>query len=258
MSLTRFPYGVSSFGAPILPWPGLVPSTTSGQGQTPGGCYFVNGDIGNDGYGGTSPQQPFKTLDRAYNACYGGTERSHLRSGRRGVRSTFQARSPAAALASCGRKAIPSCRIWRLPAQSGQRAHISNGASTNLYHAAHSGCGNGCYFSNVEIFNGGADATKAACRVLVYRQLQRLPQLPNFRRWQCDFGGGQLLPVVGGHWQWQRRRWREYPLAIAISDVTAHSAAATSPADRATARSIHGATGRATGSHSGRLSTVAL
>ena len=53
------------------------------------------------------------------------------------------------------------------PGQSGQRAHISNGAATNLYTPLIQVSGNGCYFSNVEFFNGGSDATKAAVCVLV-------------------------------------------------------------------------------------------
>ena len=209
MSLTRFPYGVSSFGAPILPWPGLVPSTTSGQGQTPGGCYFVNGDIGNDGYGGTSPQQPFKTLDRAYNACYGGrNEVVYVLGGAASINFS-------SAIASGGAGLVWAKSYTHLvglcgPGSSGQRAHISNGASTNLYTPLIQVSGNGCYFSNVEIFNGGADATKAAVALLVtgsYNAFQN-----------CQISGGGHATAAAdnscrslvAHWQWQRWRWREY------------------------------------------------
>ena len=181
MSLTRFPYGVSSFGAPILPWPGLVPSTTSGQGQTPGGCYFVNGDIGNDGYGGTSPQQPFKTLDRAYNACYGGrNEVIYVLGGAASVNFS-------SAIASGGAGLVWSKSYTHLvglcgpgskrPACSYQQRRFDQ----SIY-AAHSGFGNGCYFSNVEFFNGGADATKAAGALLV---------TGNYNAFQnCQISGG--------------------------------------------------------------------
>src|ERR1019366_948901 len=52
--------------------PPVVPSVSAGQGLNGVGVYFVDGTNGNDGHDGNTPQKAFKTLARAYTACYGG------------------------------------------------------------------------------------------------------------------------------------------------------------------------------------------
>lgn len=59
MTLTNFPYGLSSFGVPVLP---------SGWMQPFGRVWFVNGGSGAGGTGGTGtePDSPFLTMDAAF------------------------------------------------------------------------------------------------------------------------------------------------------------------------------------------------
>lgn len=64
MTLTNFPNGITSFGVPVIGGIGGMPLT--------GTWYFVNYATGSDGYEGTSPEQPLKTLLAAYNKCVAG------------------------------------------------------------------------------------------------------------------------------------------------------------------------------------------
>lgn len=57
MSITNFPQGISSFGAPVV---GSLPVTF-------GKYIFVDADNGNDGNDGTSMDKPVKTIAHAYN-----------------------------------------------------------------------------------------------------------------------------------------------------------------------------------------------
>jgi hypothetical protein len=56
MSITRFPHGVSSFGVPLVGSRFSNPWTTH---------YFVDGDSGSDGSVGTTPEDAFKTIQKA-------------------------------------------------------------------------------------------------------------------------------------------------------------------------------------------------
>jgi len=151
----------------VLP-SGLPPAVPAVSGQQGNGIgvYFVDGAHGNDGYSGKTPQQAFKTLDKAYNACYGGLNEIVYVLGS-GTSVNFSS-----AIASGGAGLVWSKSYTHLVGlgsngASGQRAHISNGASTNLYTPLIQVSGSGCVFQNVEFFNGGADATKAAVCMLV-------------------------------------------------------------------------------------------
>lgn len=55
---TNFPHGVMSYGMPI-----------TGMWPTFGDIWFVDYNIGDDAYDGKSPEQPFKTLSAAHDAC---------------------------------------------------------------------------------------------------------------------------------------------------------------------------------------------
>ena len=68
MPLSNFPFGVASFGSPMLPGSGVVVPTRVDA----SGIYFVDGVHGSDGNNGLSPQTAIKSLDVAYNLCLGG------------------------------------------------------------------------------------------------------------------------------------------------------------------------------------------
>jgi hypothetical protein len=63
-SITNFPYGLSSFGIPLLNggMPGADPSVA--------GIYFVDGNSGNDGNSGLSWDEAFKTVAKGLLACH--------------------------------------------------------------------------------------------------------------------------------------------------------------------------------------------
>ena len=161
MPLTHFPYGVSSWGAPQLPSI-VVPSVLNQQGKN-GGVYFVDGTNGSDANGGGSPQAAYKTLDFAFSQCFGGkNEIIFVLGGASSVNfSTGNSWSPGAGGLLWNKNQTHLIGL-AAPGSSGSRAHISNGASTNLFTPLITVSGNGCYFSNVELFNGGASATAAA------------------------------------------------------------------------------------------------
>lgn len=173
-NLTRFPFGVSSFGAPVLPGPGVAPSGTfpSSLGQTAGysGVQFVSGSLGSDSYSGLDPQHPLKTLDTAFYRTTGGQNEIIylLGSGTSINFSTGNSWSPTSG--STGllwTKSETHLIGLAAPGSSGTRAHVSNGASTNLFTPLITVSGSGCLFQNVEFFNAGAHATEAAVCILV-------------------------------------------------------------------------------------------
>ena len=174
MGLTHFPNGVST---PLLVGPNasiVVPngSYPSAVGQVNGyaGVQFVSATSGSDSYSGLTPARPLKNLDTAFYRCTGGqNEIIYVLGSQTSVNfSTGNSWSPASASTGL---------LWNknethlvglaAPGSSGTRAHISNGASTNLFTPLITVSGNGCYFSNVELFNGGAHATEAAVCLLV-------------------------------------------------------------------------------------------
>jgi hypothetical protein len=145
-----------------MPGPGVIPTVGSTQGQ---GVYFVNGDFGNDGYSGTSPQQCIKSLDVAYNKCAGGNnEIIYLIGGTAAV-------SYSSAIASGGAGLVWAKNYTHLiglaaPTALGQRARITNGVSTVLLTPLMTVTGKGCLFQNFEIANVGSHATSAAVCLL--------------------------------------------------------------------------------------------
>jgi hypothetical protein len=167
MGLTNFPNGVTSFGMPMVPGPGIVPNipaTSSKSGTT--GIYFVDGTNGNDGFEGTSPTRAFKTLDRAYNSCLGGAnEVIYILGGDTSVNFSSSIASGGAGLVWS--KNYTHCIGLAAPIMIGQRARITNGASTVLLTPMINVSGHGCLFQNLEIANVGNDATGAAVPLLV-------------------------------------------------------------------------------------------
>lgn len=71
MSLTHFPNGLSSFGAPVLPSASLIHTgvAVDNAGATPRSTkhYWVHGNVGNDGNSGLSPETPLRTMQAAFN-----------------------------------------------------------------------------------------------------------------------------------------------------------------------------------------------
>lgn len=59
MPYSDFPNGVTSFGVPVLPSNGGIGSAFSTW-------WFVDGNLGSNGYPGTSPMEPFLTMARAF------------------------------------------------------------------------------------------------------------------------------------------------------------------------------------------------
>ena len=171
MGLTRYPYGVSSFGVPMLPGPGVTPSGTfpSAAGQLSGysGIQFVSG-TGSDGNSGLDPAHPLKTLDTAFYRC-GGNQNEIIYVLGSGTSINFSSGntwSPGAGGLLWNKQQTHLIGLAG-PGSSGTRAHISNGASSKLYTPLITVSQNGCLFQNVEFFNGGASATAAAVCVLV-------------------------------------------------------------------------------------------
>lgn len=154
------PYFVPGASVPV------VPSISNGQGLNGVGVYFLDGANGNDGYDGSTPVTAFKTLDKAYSACLGGhNEIIYVLGSATSVNFSSKIASGGSGLvwAKTFTHLIGLCA----PGMIGQRARISNGASTNLYTPLINVTGTGCVFQNLEFFNGGAHATQAAVCIAV-------------------------------------------------------------------------------------------
>jgi hypothetical protein len=141
MTATNFPYGVSSFGVPVLP-----------AGIPPGGtAYFLDPTNGNDGYAGTSPDQAFKTLAVAYAAL------------------TANQNDVLFYIANSGSITLSAALTWAksythfvglcAPTNVGQRARIFQLSSLTGASPLITVSASGCIFSNLYIFQGVADAT---------------------------------------------------------------------------------------------------
>lgn len=145
MGLTNFPFGITSFGVPVLGGYAGVPFN--------GPYYFVNETDGLDGNAGTSIQQPLKTLDRALaleSAATGGA-------GNRNAVVYFW-----------GTQHRTSSLAWNLPQthligidaplRRGKRARLSVSGSTG-FNMLVNVTGAGCYFANFGTFYGWTDTS---------------------------------------------------------------------------------------------------
>lgn len=142
MSLTNFPGGITSFGAPVLPG-GVIP---------PGGdVYFLDPANGSDSYDGKSPERAFATLATAYAALTANQNDVLFYIGG----SSSITLSAALTWSKSYTHFIGLCA----PVHVAQRARIFQlstltGASPLLTISA-----SGCIFANFYIFQGVDDAT---------------------------------------------------------------------------------------------------
>lgn len=172
MGLSHFPYGLSVYGSPILPGPGVVPNIPSGKNFSGristqyAGVLFVNADMGSDANDGLTPSTPLKNLDTAYNITVGGAnEIIYVIGGSAAVSYSTKVASGGSGLVWS--KNYTHCIGLAAPVGIGQRARITNGASTNLLTPLISVTGSGNMFQNLEFYNGGSDATKAAVCIAI-------------------------------------------------------------------------------------------
>jgi hypothetical protein len=158
-SLTNFPFGVSSFGIPVLGSAVGLPFT--------GNYWFVDPVNGLDGNAGNSPQQALKTLYRAILlATAGNNDVVFLMSN---GSSTGSARLSLALAQSVVPTATTGVLNWNknavhlvgvgAPAAISQRARIAPPTGTYTQTTFASGnfvnvTGQGCMFANISIFHG--------------------------------------------------------------------------------------------------------
>jgi len=161
MSLTNFPYGLSSFGVPVLP--GMpVPFT--------GIYYFVDPVNGADGNSGLNPDEPLQSLYMAHYKCRSGyndvvfliangassgTSRLSLANAQAVTTATGQAAASSGTLVWSKN----ACHLIGIcsPVQVSPRARIA--PPTGTYTAATFGSnnlvtvtGNGCMFANIQAY----------------------------------------------------------------------------------------------------------
>ena len=168
MGYTHFPYGVSSFGAPIMPGY-VVPNLPAGKrpaGAAAGynGVQFVDGTNGSDANDGLTPNTALLHLDTAYNNTLGGfNEIIYVMGSSTAVNFTSSVTTSGFTMSKNYTHVIGlnnGCMI-------GQRSRITNGASTTLMTPMLKVSGIGSMFMNLEIANLGDDATGAAVPLLV-------------------------------------------------------------------------------------------
>lgn len=143
MPLTHFPYGVSSFGCPVMP-----SFPFSGDSR----YYYVDNVYGNDGNSGTDPSQAFKTIAKAntvmrsgyYDTCF-----------IIGLGTAYVLAAPLL-ITNSYVNFVGLCSNVQLS----QRARITNGTTLMSPMVTNSGTGN--TFINLQFANFGNDTTAAA------------------------------------------------------------------------------------------------
>jgi hypothetical protein len=151
MPYTNFPYGVTSFGLPVM---GAAPSIPVGSDSR---YYFVDPTNGNDSNSGSSVTSPYKTLLKAYNQLRSGHWDGIFLIG-------YGSGTASAALVATLTWSVNYAFLVGLcaPTLGQQRARVSNGASTSLMTPLVALTGSGNIFKNLTFFNGGNHATSAA------------------------------------------------------------------------------------------------
>ena len=159
MGLTNFPFGITSFGVPVLGGIGGLPFT--------GNWWFVNPKSGLDGNAGTSPSQALQSLYQALNKATANNNDVIVLIGDGSTAAT--ARLSKAAAQAINPAATVGTLIWNkaathllgitAPTQIAQRARLA--PPTGTYTQATFGSGNfvtvsaqGCMFANVSLFHG--------------------------------------------------------------------------------------------------------
>lgn len=159
MGLSNFPFGITSFGVPVLGGIGGLPFT--------GKWWFVDPVNGLDGNAGNSPSQALQSLYQAVNKAGNGTNDVVCLIGNgqssgtaRLSKAAAQAITPAATtgVLNWNKNALHLVGIGA-PTRVAQRARIA--PPTGTYTQATFGSGNfvvvtgsGCLFSNVSLFHG--------------------------------------------------------------------------------------------------------
>ena len=160
MGLTNFPYGITSFGVPVLGGIGGLPFT--------GNWWFVDPVKGLDGNSGKSPSQALQSLYQAQNkAVEGNNDVVVLIGNGAGTAGTARLSLPAAQ--AINPAATAGTLLWAkdevhligvcAPSPAAQIARIA--PPTGIYTQANFGSGNfvtvtaqGCLFANVSLFHG--------------------------------------------------------------------------------------------------------
>lgn len=153
--ISAYPAGVPTFGA------AAIPQLFGSQAQ----CFFVdnntssNGGLGNDGNDGKSPNSPFLTIARGYQALRSGFNDTLFLIGS-GVAYGLDAGSFGAGAAGFT-WAKNRCHLVGIasPTYAGQQSQVTNGATlmTPLFTVT----GSGCVFQNIYWLNAGSHATAA-------------------------------------------------------------------------------------------------
>src|SRR6185437_2308147 len=147
-SLTNFPFGVSSFGIPVMGGASAIPFT--------GNYWFVKPISGLDGNSGNSPSQALKTLSRALTlATANNNDVIFLVAESNTASATTDYQSATLTWNKDLTHLIGVCA----PSQFSQRARIAQLSTATGVSPLVDVTANGCYFSNFSVFQGVADAT---------------------------------------------------------------------------------------------------
>lgn len=147
-SLTNFPFGVSSFGMPVLGGANGLPFT--------GNYWFVKPSSGLDGNSGNSPQQALKTIARALElATANNNDVIFLISESNTASATTDYQSATLTWNKDLTHLIGVCA----PSQFSQRARIAQLSTATGVSPLVNITASGCYFANFSVFQGVADAT---------------------------------------------------------------------------------------------------
>lgn len=155
MGLTNFPYGITSFGIPVMS-PGGLPVFT-------GNYWFVKPGTGLNGNSGKSPAQAVQTLARALElATANNNDVIFLISESNTAADTTDYQSATLDWNKDLTHLVGVCS----PSQFSQRARIAQLSTATGVSPLFKVSADGCYFSNFSIFHGVADATSlVACEV---------------------------------------------------------------------------------------------
>jgi len=147
-SLTNFPFGVSSFGVPVLGGAFNIPFT--------GNYWFVKPITGLDGNSGNSPSSALTTVSHALSlATANNNDVIFLLSESNTASATTDYQSATLTWNKDLTHLIGICA----PSQFSQRARIAQLSSATGVSPLMNITANGCFFSNFSIFQGVADVT---------------------------------------------------------------------------------------------------
>lgn len=147
MSLTHFPNGITSFGMPVVGSGGLL---------TQGKNIFVKPSTGSDGNSGLDPANAVKTVSKALSlATANQNDTIYLFAESNTAASTTDYQSATLTWNKDLTHLVGVCA----PSAVSQRARIAQLSTATGVSPLVNVTANGCYFSNISIFHGVADAT---------------------------------------------------------------------------------------------------